>query len=253
MSDRAGSPATSVKQKIVIFLLHLPMNSTSQHRESPEDSYQKFVASTVSKGSFSTLLQRFFGRSNLNNVTASITIAQFSKSPNSCTQIKIHHVGEEAGLEDLLTTGENLRQLCIVENATPRVLALLGRYWKVDPRFYHDYLENAEWYRLGEIEDHLPALLSVQGQSNHIHFRFIGPREVHCDDPNERCPRLPDPLEQDLERVIDPQLARIAGVLHPLSREGKSFAPVIMTRQKAAAWFDAGVGKSWLKGEKSLT
>jgi hypothetical protein len=90
-------------------------------------------------------------------------------------------------------------QLYIIENINPTVLTLLGDHLHVDPQFYLDYLdaimktqynhtkahptritesiEPRPWFRLGYVEDHLPLLHSVKTQTNHVTFRFIGPRE----------------------------------------------------------------------------
>lgn len=210
-------------------------------QESPGEEYRNFIHIMARNFPCFTRLNDFFQQPVVYNATASITMVEFFEQANPSVHIEV----KETDLERYLASGSSY-QLCIIENVTPGVLALLGGYWKVDPQFFLDHLDSSEWYRLREIEDHLPALISVQEQSHHVHFRFIGPREVHPYDLSDAYPHIPDPIEQDSSNTV---VARIAGALNPLGRDGKSFAPVVMTRQTATAWFDSSDQKrSWQKG-----
>ncbi|KAF2270922.1 hypothetical protein CC78DRAFT_6162 [Lojkania enalia] len=153
----------------------------------------------------------------------------------------------------------------IVENLSPSVLCLFGGYCNVDPEFFIDYLdmvlpsastpkrskeeslvtEPLPWYRMGDIENHLPPLRSTQQTMEHIHFRFIGPREYH---PSKLELRLvPIKIGERLEIAASTtNIRRIAGGYHSIHVEDQRLWPIAMTRHSAAAWFDRG--NQWTKG-----
>lgn len=201
-------------------------------------------------------------------------------SPNASAEPKIHVVKfqdqkppcitqvEENELEAQLLKDAG-QELYLVENISPKALWLLGGYCEVDPQFFLDYLdmvlptpstpkrskedyqitEPLPWYRLGDVENHLPPLRSVQKSQRHVHIRFIGPREYYPSDPNAQSRPL----------AIDPRLdtsscrnnvRRIAGGYQPIHVEDQKLWPVAMTRHSAAAWFDNGV--QWRKGNLVL-
>jgi len=130
--------------------------------------------------------------------------------------------------------------------------ARLGKIWEHVklfetklPQNSHRQIESLSWYRLGNIEEHLPALRSVQRDMNHIHIRYIGPREYQPTDPITSPTELPDHIEPEQDKS---NVERVAGGHIPIPLEGQRFYPAAMTRHSAAAWFDGDKSKPWQTG-----
>jgi hypothetical protein len=140
----------------------------------------------------------------------------------------------------------------IIENVSGNIVELLGSHYGVGHDFWLDHVANSNWFRLGDIEKHLPALASVRLESRHIRHRFIGPREL-----------LLRALEYPVVDRIVPEkgsarVPRIAGALNPLERTDRfraqspvleRFPSLALTRQHVSIWFDSPEGKSgWSTG-----
>lgn len=223
-----------------------------------EDGYRTFVSETASRIAKFKPLNAWINSSTQRGLrsAAHITAITFSKQDMPS---KPRTIINESELKKELERGLD-HELFIVENITPKVLTLLGGHYRVDPQFFLDYLDavlpprpNAKetdplpWYRLGNIEEHLPVLRSVQSKMDHIHLRFIGSREYQPEDAKESPIKLPDRIEPDLSKS---SVERIAGGYNPIPRDDKSFYPIAMTRHCAAAWFDGeGSQHGWRKGQ----
>ncbi|KAF2180444.1 hypothetical protein K469DRAFT_753417 [Zopfia rhizophila CBS 207.26] len=189
---------------------------------SPALGYRKFVTETARRLSKFAPLDVFLQQRS--SFPASITGITFSDRELPAVSAQI----ETSALESHLKLSKNC-QILIVENLTPEVAALIGGYWNVDPQCFLDYLDQRKagqivpinWYRIDGIEDHLPILRSVRREMDHIHFRFIGAREYHPNDPSE--PPLELPLNLDQKEAL--------------------------TRHCATAWFNGRDSPSgWTKG-----
>lgn len=130
--------------------------------------------------------------------------------------------------------------------------ARLGKIWEhltlfetKLPQNSHRQIESLSWYRLGNIEEHLPALRSVQRDMNHIHIRYIGPREYQPTDPITSPTELPHHIEPEQDKS---NVERVAGGHIPIPLEGQRFYPAAMTRHSAAARFDGDKSKPWKTG-----
>lgn len=97
---------------------------------------------------------------------------------------------EKSALENELKRLEEREghRLLLVENLTPSVITLLGKYWKVPPDFFLAHLENSNWYNLLNIPQNLPGLSSVQSLDGYVRFQFIGPREFEIDGASDPKP-----------------------------------------------------------------
>lgn len=175
------------------------------------------------------------------------------------TQIK------ETDLDKQLQKGAD-QELYIVEDLSPATLTILGGHCNVDAEFFLDYLDTTlrspstppgsrdtrygtvtlPWYRLGDIENHLPALRSIQKTSKHMQIRFIGPREYHPDDTASPS-RTVKVIERLDSMVAQTNVERIAGGHNPMHVKNQILWPIAMNRHSAAVWFDAGT--NWRKGE----
>jgi hypothetical protein len=157
--------------------------------------------------------------------------------------------------------------LFIVEDISRDTLALLGHHCKPDPQFFLDYLDVVKptastpkcskvgsdhltplsWFRLGDIENHLPSLQSIQDNSNHITVRFVGPREYI---PNKNATKK---LKNINERIDSPDkpgnVLRLAGGHIPIHFKGQQLWEAAMNRTSTAAWFDSGT--NWRKGRNA--
>ena len=183
--------------------------------------------------------------------------------------------------EELEVTNSKPR-LFIVQDISPQTLVLFEDYWNVDPEFFLDYLDLSTraptkgkrtvkptpWYRLGDIEDHLPPLSSTNADIEHIIIRYIGPRELS--DPNGNLPQppVPDRLKSNLRNTY---IERVGGGHNPTSAESNTFSntllkwisgypiqsqsetpelhPIALIRHSAAAWFGKESDGQWNKGE----
>lgn len=240
------------------------MASSSNSTTAPEDEYRRFVAKAVSKVSKFAPLNAFLDSTPQGQPAsaAHVSVIVFSEQALPSRPQEINELDLKRELEL-----ETDNQLFVVSNITPGVLALLGGYCRVDPQFFLDYLDTVvpmqpdsrslqpiskmtaplSWYRLGNIEDHLPTLRSVQIKMNHVDFRFIGPREYQPEDANASLPDLPDRIEPDLSAS---NVERIAGGYNPIPRDDRKFHPVAMTRHSASAWFDGKDSQHrWRKGQ----
>ncbi|OCK75732.1 hypothetical protein K432DRAFT_429215 [Lepidopterella palustris CBS 459.81] len=134
-------------------------------------------------------------------------------------------------------------RLFIVENVGPDTIARLGGHFAVEPQFFLDHLDNANWFRSGDIEKHLPPLKSVQLASRFIRFRFISPRELLLNVPGSLAS---DRIESDF---LSTRVPRVAGGFNPTERLGAVFAPIALPRRYISVWFDSSKDKSgWNTG-----
>jgi hypothetical protein len=143
--------------------------------------------------------------------------------------------------------------LFVIENVSSNVVKLLGSRYGVGHDFWLDHIANSSWFRLGDIERHLPALASIRLESRHMRHQFIGVRELKTTNPDHPlCDRI-EP-ERGSTRV-----PRIAGALYPLERlSGRSqvvvpaserYPSLALTRQHLSMWFDASEGDTgWKTG-----
>jgi len=218
------------------------------------ESYKATVQSEAKTDPVLKKLQAFMENKKLDEMTADITSVTFEDNHNASTGIRCVKNVTADGLEQHLKDGMSDHQLLVVENLTPRVLKTIGRIWDVDPQFFRDYVDDSEWYRFNEVQDHLPALQYVQDQSSHVCFRFIGPREIIYTDGRKPDKTLEDPVIPAPRKTT---VSRIAGMFYPRGRldlETKKISqlkPVVLTRQKAAAWFSKDNDKGRLRGEFS--
>jgi len=213
-----------------------------------------------------------------NNTGKSVVLVQFSGNGMSPEPKPLT---EEELKEELEVTNSKPR-LFIVQDISPQTLVLFEDYWNVDPEFFLDYLDLSTraptkgkrtvkptpWYRLGDIEDHLPPLSSTNADIEHIIIRYIGPRELS--DPNGNLPQspVPDRLKSNLRNTY---IERVGGGHNPISAESNTFFntllkwisgypiqsqseapelhPIALIRHSAAAWFGKESDGQWNKGE----
>ncbi|KAF2471666.1 uncharacterized protein BDR25DRAFT_313592 [Lindgomyces ingoldianus] len=193
---------------------------------------------------------------------AEITLVKFRKGLEPVFERSIPETDLETWLEK-----DTEQQLYVVENISPNVVRLLGGYFKIDPQFFVDYLDIVlldeskkgkaregrvagprPWYRLGDIENHLPSLRSVDGTKDHVFIRFVGPREYH--------PKVDGAAAIELRERLDPDpksanVERIAGGHNPIQLDDSTVWPVALARHSAAAWFSRSpqaTSGDWLKG-----
>jgi hypothetical protein len=215
----------------------------------PDVEYRKFVAATASKVPSFQRLHAFLQSGCLN--------CDDLGEPRGITKISYIAFGEkELPTKPIDVKEENLEKslaedkegkLYIVENISSSVAALFGGTWNVDPQFFLDYLDDAPWWRIVDVEPHLDALPSVRKtQSDHIAFRFVAPREFHALDANEPPRRIPDRLEAV---QLAGGIKKIGGALNPIPRDGREFHPVGLIRRAAAVWFgpDSSATRCWKK------
>jgi len=232
------------------------MKPTPISGSEPENIYKQFVENTASKlDAFKPLNAFLRGAPQPDPVRgASIFSIEYSfqSLPNDPFQVK------ESDLKFKLKEGIK-HQLLVVENITPEVMALLGGYCEVDPQFFLDYLDmviepksNGEdthtkpWYRIEKIEEHMPQLASVRSQTDHVTFRFIGPREYRPDDAEAPAIEIPERIASD---KIMTRVPRIAGGHNPIQLKNKVFHPAAMTRHHASVWFGMNnTNGVWQKG-----
>lgn len=214
-------------------------------------SYIATVESEAERDPTLQILLDFIRNTDFDSMVANITLVTFKDSHNAGTIIRCPQKIRTDDLEQSLNDGETDHQLLVVENLTPRVLETIGRLWDIDPNFFRDYVDDSEWYRLNEVREHLSALQFVQNQSSHVHFRFVGPREVRVINIKNAENQFEDPVKQDKRKTTVPRIAgmfRPRDQLNPKNDEICKFKPVVLTRQKAVVWFGKGNSQS-LKGE----
>jgi hypothetical protein len=229
------------------------MASSSTLGVSPEDDYHIFVSETASKIDKFKVLHAFVTLSTKRALESNVHITVITFS-NQEMPAKREITGSK--LKELQRGVDH--QLYIVENITPTVLTLLGGYCNVDPQFFLDYLdailrtqhdskesranrtevEPRPWYRLGDLEETLPVLRSIQSKMDHIHSRFIGPREYQPEDTKALPVELPDRIEPDLDKR---SVERIVGGHNPIPHDGKSFYPCYEHRPR-------GLRRPWHTG-----
>ena len=157
---------------------------------------------------------------------------------------------------------EGYCRLFLVENICPRTMILLGEHFNIDPRFFADHLSNPPWYRIEDVSDRIPALPSCQKFHDFLQLRFIEVRTVeNCQlaSPEDGGHELANPYNENLstssglhfradqgsdaksfmmpdERTTN--IPRKAGKLNPRARKGKTFEPLLCTRQAVTVWFE---------------
>lgn len=241
--------------------------ASSTPSTSHEEKYRQFVNEIAFKFPRFKPLNAFLRsikQPSPGNVTH-ITAITFSPSHKPSKPRNI----DASDLETELAKGID-HQLFVVENISSTVLAQLGGYCDVDPEFFFDHIDasipdeqgvpvtsqkvqNIEpipWYRLRNIDDHLPTLRSIQPNLDHVHLRFIGSREYHSDQSHKLQQKLPDRILQHAGRS---NVERIAGGYNPIPRKSEMFDPVALTRHGATAWFNKrGTNGEWTKCEHSI-
>lgn len=156
------------------------------------------------------------------------------------------------GLEDYLDRDAGSQQkskLFVVENIGPSVATLLGATFAIDPQMFADHFENAPWYRLLDVKDHLPSLPSVHRASDYVRFRCFATRTFTPTTPVEAFVKdiLPTRESMYIRRKgsLNQQSMRL-GVTGDLSDVPVSFEPVLFTRQFVTVWFSKYVkGRGW--------
>ncbi|KAK4097856.1 hypothetical protein N658DRAFT_561457 [Parathielavia hyrcaniae] len=181
---------------------------------------------------------------------------------------KIDFVFQNVETHELgLIIDPDVLQLFLVENITPELVKVLGRYLEIDPQFFLDYIDAipkefnitkgeedvarpelvpTPCYRLQSLEGHLPMLRSSTAECEHIRMRFVGPRQCS----NRRHAK--ERMRPDLQKL---NVERVAGLQIPIARDtgvgGRQFDNVAMTRQCASVWFKTPADPKkpeWLKG-----
>jgi hypothetical protein len=227
----------------------------------PEKVYKQFVEHTASKLDAFKPLNAFLRAAPQHTPVngASIFAVEYSSHSVADEPFEV----KESDLKYKLKEGIK-HQLFVVENVTSEVMALLGGYCAVDPQFFLDYLDmviepksNGEdtqtkpWYRIEKIEEHMPQLASVKSHSDHVTFRFIGPREYRPDDAEAPAIQIPERITSDKTKT---RVTRIAGGHNPIQLKNKVFHPAAMTRHHASAWFGMNDAQGvWQKGARLKT
>jgi hypothetical protein len=149
--------------------------------------------------------------------------------------------------------GSQSSVLFILENVNTSLMELLGSRFGVEFEFWLDHVSDSNWFRLEEIEKHLPALKSVQLGTKHIRHRFISPRELLLTTPGRF---VDDGIEPEAGNA---RVFRVAGALNPLERlphrshmnvrSKDRFQPLALTRHHVSMWFDSPEGSNgWKTG-----
>jgi hypothetical protein len=215
----------------------------------PDVEYREFVATMASKVSSFQRLHAFLQSGCLNHNDLDkprgmpkISYIAFRENDLPTKPVDIN---EENLKESLAENKES--KLYIVENISPSITAVLGGTWNIDPQFFLDYLDDAPWWRINDVEQHLNALPSIRKtQFNHIVSRFIASREFYSPDASELTGRIPDRLEA---AELASGMKKICGGLNPLPRDGREFHPVGMIRRSVGVWFgpECSEIRSWKK------
>lgn len=192
------------------------------------------------------------------------TFAETSQTVDaSPPQISVVHFNDSAAPDFLdIAEGDLLKYLegsqvgsvlFIIENINTSLMDFLGSRFGVEFDFWLDHVSDSNWFRLEEIEKHLPALKSVQLGSKYIRHRFISPRELLLNTPGRLVDDRIEP-EAGSARVF-----RVAGALNPLERlphrshmkvrSKERFQPLALTRHHVSMWFDSEEGSNgWKTG-----
>ena len=192
---------------------------------------------------------------------------------------------KEQNLDEELKKDEG-SQLYVVQDLSPRTLAILGPRWNIDPQFFLDYLDlvpreastdnkrkvkPTPWYRLGDIDYHLPPLRSTHSDMEHVVIRYIGPIEYRHEDENVAPPYVPDRLNSDVRSAY---VERVGGGHNPIYAESTTFWgrllrtimetsgaqkqapeevsklwPAAMIRHSIAIWFERESSGQWKRGD----
>ncbi len=141
--------------------------------------------------------------------------------------------------------------LFVIENISTSIIESLGSQFGVEFEFWLDHINNSSWFRLGDIEKHLPPLKSVQLESKHIRHQFVGPRELLLNTPGLV---VDDRIEPEIGSARVP---RVAGALNPSRRLPTRshvkiqlkdrFPSLALTRQHVSMWFDSSKGNNGWK------
>jgi hypothetical protein len=190
---------------------------------------------------------------------------------------------QELGKELMKDEGS---QLYIVQDLSPRTLEIFGPHWDIDPQFFLDYLDlvpkevskdeerkvkPTPWYRLGDIDYHLPPLRSTHPDMEHVVIRHIGPMEYRHEDNNVAPTYVPDRFSSDVHSAY---VERVGGGHNPIYAEtttfwdrlwktimdtsgiGKQAAkehpklwPAAMIRHSTAVWFGRENSGQWKRGD----
>ena len=229
-------------------------------------AYRRFIRSLSSEDARFQPLETFISappsaESRIHLVTFCLN-STLNRNTAQSVQIK------EADLDKQLQKGVD-QELYIVEDLSPAILTILGGHCNVDAEYFLDYLDTISrspsalpesrvtrcgtvtlpWYRIGDIENHLPALRSIRKISRHVQIRFIGPREYHPDDTASPS-RTVKVIERLDSTAVHTNVERIAGGHTPIHVKNQILWPVAMRRHSAAIWFDAGT--KWRKGGSYL-
>lgn len=94
--------------------------------------------------------------------------------------------------------------LFIVENISVHAIEVFSSTFGVEYEFWLDHISKLNWFRLGEIEKHFPALKQVQMESHYIRYRIIGSQEVHLQSGNAK---IEDRLEPKSGTTRVPRVA----------------------------------------------
>jgi hypothetical protein len=171
-------------------------------------------------------------------------------------------------LDDEIKSGADAK-LILVQNISPEVIRILGGQLKIDPQFFSDYIDAMPsifdvtkyperkrkdiipipWYNIEKVEPSMPMLASQKCESSHIQIRWVGAREyqggVKHKELKERI--LPDLTKMNIERN--------AGLHVPITRNGRSFDHIVLTRHVGSIWFNIKISPvqqgcpQWTRGK----
>jgi hypothetical protein len=216
--------------------------------QQPDQYRQELVELARKIPAYEELIKFLKSSQNLDASPASISIVRFSET--STPDFASVHEDE---LPKHLGSSQT-SNLFIIENVSANVVELLGSRYGVGHDFWLDHIANSNWFRLGDIEKHLPALVSVRLESRHVRHRFIGPRELLL-----RALKYPV-NDRILPEKGSTRVPRIAGALNPLERipdrlravnpVHEHYPSLALTRQHVSMWFDVPEDESgWRTGK----
>lgn len=207
----------------------IPVSNTSPGHQGPPSTKSTSLYPPTKSAVSSSDLSTSTNTSPSTNIPfkSNIFLVQFRKD----SALKVTPVSENK-LGGILDENEE-SQLFIVQDLSPHALKIFGGHWNVDPQFFLDYLyvvtrEAASdrrqiiptpWYRLGDIENHLPLLRSTDADMEHVTIRCIGPREYRPLNPKSPTPRVPDRFEPDLQSTY---VERLGGGHNPIHAHSSS-------------------------------
>lgn len=224
------------------------MTSSADLFDEAAQQYQKTLQDLAGKVPAYGYLKEFMGKPGLGQrSSAQISIINF-------TEDSAPEFNDPITDDELQKCVEDMRPgtLFVVENVSAKVIKILGTACNVEYDFWLQQINEAKWFLLGEIEEHLPPLRSKQIDSRYVRYQFISPREVNLNPDQSDGHNLE--AEEDITNVArDAALLRSTKRLpHRSSTGSKSeecFADMALTTQHISVWFDTPAeGGMWRTG-----